>query len=307
MLAPIVLFVYNRLEHTKETLKYLSQNALSKDSELYIFSDGAKNERSQEQVEAVRELIDEFASKDYFKKVTVYKSDVNKGLAKSIISGVSQIINIYGRVIVIEDDVIVSDDFLDYMNRGLEFYENNKNVFCIGGFSCPMKYPDDYYYEVFAMERTSSYTWASWKDRWDIIDWDIKDYRHFKYNFFDRRSFNRCGDDRTLILDEQMTGRCDSWAIRFEYNMFKNKMYSILPRYSRAKNIGHDGSGTHGSSDRFNTQIERLDHPIEFAADIEPDERIRKEYRKRFSIPFYKRAYKFLRYSFLKRDSKLLK
>lgn len=303
MPAPVVLFVYNRADHAKNTLEYLSKNSLASESELFIFSDGPKNEKSASQVRAVRDFLDEFEKSNPFKKITVIKSEKNKGLANSIISGVTKIINEFGRVIVVEDDVITSDDFLDYMNRGLEFYENNKKVFSLGGFSCPLSFPADYKYDVFAMERTSSYAWASWKDRWNLIDWQIKDYNRFKYNISKRKAFNACGDDRSSLLDSQMLGEIDSWAIRFEYNMVNNKMYSILPRYSRAMNTGHDGSGTHGTTTKFSTRIEKLDKQIEFS-DVVPDPRIIKEYRKRFDIPLYKRAYKFFLFTMPKRKKK---
>ena len=148
-----------------------------------------------------------------------------------------------------------------------------------------MRLPDDYQYDVIKTQRVSSYAWAIWKDRWDKIDWKISDYRSFRFDFPGRHRFNQWGNDRTSMLDEQMNGKIDSWAIRFDYAMYKNNMYNIVPRQSLIMNTGHDGSGTHSKTvsevDDFKVELTKASKSFVFAS-LNIDERIRKEFCKPF-------------------------
>src|SRR5690554_6366718 len=135
MLAPVVIFVYNRPEHTKKTIEALSKNFLAEETEVFIYCDAAKNEKSKERVEQVRDYVDSLNKRSYFKSISIIKAQSNKGLAKSVISGVNEIIMKYGKVIVVEDDLISSKDFLQYMNDALNYYESNSKIWSISGFN----------------------------------------------------------------------------------------------------------------------------------------------------------------------------
>lgn len=285
-LAPIVLFVYNRPEHTRIALQSLSECQYADQSDLYIFADQAKNEKAKEKVEQVRRIIKEDIWKRKFAEVNITEASQNKGLANSVISGVTQVINKYGRVIVVEDDNRVALDFLDYMNRGLEYYEHNDRIGEIGGYCAPIRIPDDYPYDVFAMGRGSSYAWASWKDRWDQIDWEVKDYQQFKNNPKNRRDFNEYGEDLFQMLEGQMEGNIDSWAIRSAYSKFKNGLLCIMPVKTRVENQGFDGTGVHNvaADTRFVVKIEQNLKPVTFA-NVEVDSRIKKAFVGQFKIP----------------------
>lgn len=283
-LAPIVLFTYNRVSHIKQTIEALAKNVLAADSELFIFSDGYKDEKDKKSVCEVREYLNNVKEKSLFKKVIISYSEENKGLAKNIITGVSNVLQGYSKAIVIEDDVVTSADFLSFMNEALVFYENDKKVWSIGGYTHPMNWDKNYDKDVYAVQRCSSYCWGTWKNRWNKIDWEIKDYRKFKYNFIKRYRFNRSGNDMAAMLDAQMNGKINSWAIRFDYNMWKNNMINILPVKSKANNIGHDGSGTHANvnlstKDQFFCELEPKNYILEFV-DIEKS--VVKEFRKIF-------------------------
>ncbi|MFW6016806.1 MAG: glycosyltransferase, partial [bacterium] len=240
MLSPIVLFVYNRPEHTKKTIKALKKNKLADKSKLFIFSDGEKSANDKQKVKEVRKIINKI---DGFKQGKVFESEENKGLANSVIDGVTKIINQYGKVIVLEDDLITSKNFLRYMNRALDFYEEDKKIWSISGYNLPIGIPDDYKHDVYLSYRASSWGWATWKDRWDKIDWDINDYSEFINDKSAQKLFNRGGSDMKNMLKSQMEGKIDSWAIRWCYNQFKNDSYTIYPVVSKVKNIGMDGSG----------------------------------------------------------------
>ena len=167
-LAPIALFVYNRLEHLEKTINALQNNILALDSELYIFSDGAKDEKSSEQVNKIRKYIKTISE---FKKIIVIEREKNLGLANSIISGVTEVINKYGKIIVLEDDMVTSRYFLKYMNEALEYYENEDRVISIHGYIYPVKkeLPN-----TFFMKGADCWGWATWKRGWDLFEHDGK-------------------------------------------------------------------------------------------------------------------------------------
>lgn len=256
MLAPIVVFVYNRPKHTKKTIEALANNYLAKESELFIFSDGPKNEESEVKVKLVREYTDSLPEKKMFKSVRIIKAGTNKGLANSVISGVSEIIGQYGKVIVLEDDLISSRDFLQYMNDALDYYENNKKIWSISGYNLPIKIPSDYKSDIYFSYRGCSWGWATWKDRWEKVDWKVSDYNEFKKDKDLRKKLNRGGRDMANMLDSQMQGKIDSWAIRWCYTQSKLDMLTVYPVVSRIKNIGLDGTGTHsGINPRYDVVI----------------------------------------------------
>lgn len=252
-LAPIVLFVYNRPWHTKQTVEALQKNELAKESELIIYSDAPKNEDVKNSVEEVRDYIKAI---DGFKKVTIIERDKNWGLANSIIDGVTKIVNEYGKIIVLEDDLVTSKYFLKFMNEALEFYKNDKRVFSISGYTyaydAKIKHDD-----VFLFYGASSWGWSTWLDRWQKVDFEVKDYEELLTNKAKQKKFNRGGDFLFDMLKAQMKGQIDSWAIRFSYSHSKNNSFCLFPSKSMVQNIGHDSSGTHcGTSDKWNVYLD---------------------------------------------------
>lgn len=253
-LAPVVLFVYNRVEHTSKTIEYLKKNRLAKYTDLFIYSDAAKSIEQEKNVKKVRELISNI---DGFKSITIVEAEKNKGLANSIIDGVSELIEIYGKVIVLEDDIITSNQFLEFMNDSLNFYENIEAVWSISGYNFPIYIPDDYKSSVYFAYRSSSWGWATWKNRWKTIDWKISDFNSYRLNPIKIYKFCKGGNDLDKMLRYQMKGKIDSWAIRWCYNQFIQNKYTVYPTTSFATNIGTDGSGTHcdETSSRFNSKL----------------------------------------------------
>lgn len=287
MYAPIIVFAYNRPDHLNKTLTALTKNKEAKESDLFIFVDGPKSHTEKEKNKAVYAVAKQYES-GFFKKVIIRKSNENKGLAKSVITGVDEIINQYGKVIVTEDDAVCSSVYLAFMNDALDYYEDKAQIWSIGGYTVPIKIPENYFSDVIATQRSSSYAWATWKDRWEKIDWNVEDYVSFRWNFFARRNFNKWGQDRSSMLDDQMNGRVNSWAIRFDYAMYKNGMFNILPKQSLIKNIGHDGSGTHSTvdtsaNDPFAVEISEYCREYRFENVVTVDD-IKNEYIQFFKI-----------------------
>ena len=246
--APIVVFVYNRVDYLMNVLSSLAKNSLATSSNLYIFSDGAKNAEDKIEVDNVRRYVNSVANFGWFHSVTITEAESNKGLATSIISGVTEVINKYGKVIVLEDDSVCTLDFLQFMNDCLSFYEKNSKIWSIGGYSFIKEVPSDYNHSIYLMGRTCSYAWATWQDRWEKVDWNVHSYSSFKINMLKRNRFNIYGNDRATLLDLQMHGWINSWAIRFCYAMFENRMYTILPVSTKIRNIGMDERGTHNKT-----------------------------------------------------------
>ena len=255
-LAPIVLFVYNRPWHTRQTVKALQKNELAIESKLFIYSDAPKNEQVKNSVQEVRQYIQTING---FKSIIIRKRKQNCGLAKSIIKGVTEVINEYGCIIVLEDDLITSPMFLNYMNYYLNAYKNEHKIFSITGFNYPknlFNIPDDYTYSIYFGYRCMSWSWATWLDRWDKVDWGIKDFKTFVQDKKSKKLFNRGGDDLTDMLKSQIEEKIDSWAIRWCHAHYKHNSYCIYPINSLIKNLGFDGTGMHcGNTNKFNSQL----------------------------------------------------
>jgi hypothetical protein len=251
-LAPIVLFVYNRLDHTKQTVESLQKNELASESELFIYSDAAKNECNINKVNEVREYIKTI---DGFKKVTIIERERNWGLANSIIDGTTKIINKYNKVIVLEDDLVSSPYFLKFMNESLNMYRDRQDIFSITGFSFSqefMKFDKNNKEDIYLNIRPMSWSWATWKERWNKVDWEVKDFDSFIKDRNKIKKFNTGGTDLTNMLTRQINGKLDSWYIRWSYHAIMNNLFTIYPKVSYVNNIGHDNSGTHSKIDKNN-------------------------------------------------------
>lgn len=268
--APIALFVYKRLEHTKSTIKSLQANDLAKKSKLYIFSDAEKNVEDTIYVREVRRYISEI---DGFKSIEVVKAGKNMGLANSIISGVTRVVKEHGKVIVLEDDMLVSQFFLDYMNRALKKYAVEKMVFSIHGYMYPVSCDLP---ETFFMEGADCWGWATWLDRWQYFESDanilLEDIkrRNLQFDFDIRGSF-----PFTNMLHRQGKGAIDSWAIRWRASVFLRGGLTLWPARSLVKNIGLDGTGEHCHSNNSydvelsEVEVQLVDVPIQASKQAE--------------------------------------
>ncbi|MEH7440207.1 glycosyltransferase [Neobacillus drentensis] len=291
--APVVLFVYNRPNHTAKTIEHLKNNNLADKTDLFIFSDAAKSDKQTDKVKLVREYIGTISG---FKSVTICEAEKNRGLAKSIISGVSDVLNKYGVVIVLEDDIITAPCFLEYMNSALTFYKDDKEIWSITGYNYPFEIPNSYKETVYLSYRASSWSWATWKDRWDTVDWDIKDYAAYRWNPIKIAQFCKGGTDLDKMLRNQMKGLIDSWAIRWCYNQSFQKKYTIYPCSAIATNIGTDGTGTHFSenSSRYNSRLDE-NYKYEFKHHLQIDPEIMRRYRKIVNRSIIRRIKRILR------------
>lgn len=245
-LVPIVLFVYNRLWHTQQTVEALKKNDLASESELYIFSDGPRTDADKQKVRSVRAYLKTIAG---FKKVTVIERDKNLGLAQSIITGVTEIINQYGRVIVLEDDMVTSPYFLKFMNEALEFYKDEERVISIHGYMYPVNAELP---ETFFLKGADCWGWATWKRGWDQFEPDgIRLLAELKKMNIEEAFDLHGAYEYTKMLKDQIAGKNDSWAIRWRASAFiQDKLYLQSGR-PLIHNIGNDNSGTHGGDSKI--------------------------------------------------------
>ena len=294
--APIIIFVYNRADHFIETYNALAACKEAKYSELFIFSDGAKNEAGKEKVNEVRTAVAALKDSDDFKAVTVTESPVNKGLAASVIAGVTEVINKHGKAIVVEDDCKVSPLFLNFMNSALDYYKDNKKIGSIAGYTPMIDLPDDYKKDVFAAYRSCSWTWATWKDRWEGVDWELKDIKDFCKSPALIRRLNSNGSDRFMRLYRQTKGNGSSWSVRFGAHLVKNNLLTVYPKFSYNSNIGCDESGVHSKSDDAEKMRVDLSKAIEnpVLTDVDIDNRIQKIMKKHYSYGLVSEVKKFI-------------
>ena len=283
-LAPVILFTYNRPWHTQQVLNSLQKNLLSDQTALFVFSDGAKNDEDEKLVRETRKMLLKIKG---FKKITIIERPVNYGLAANIINGVSSIIEQYGKVIVLEDDLITAPSFLSFMNNALTLYEDVEEVahihsFCYSGLNLP---------DTFLIKWVGSTGWATWSDSWDLFSpngskllEEIKEKKLSKtFDFNGKYPYTR-------MLKRQVEGKNNSWAIRWNASLFLNNKLSLNTGKSLIHNIGFDGSGENcGSQDFYNMGLFDGELDISMPDEIEENTDARKQFEE-----FYQNTNSFL-------------
>ena len=278
-LAPIILFVYNRPEHTKKTVESLKQNELSSNSLLFIFADGNKNE---EDLKAVNQVRDYISTINGFKEIQMTLREKNFGLADSVISGVSDVIEKYGKAIILEDDIVTSPYFLKFMNEALDFYENDQKIFTISGYNFPVSAPESYKQDIYISLRPSSWGWATWKDRWEQVDWNPEENPILRNRKSLHSLLDKAGKDLAPMLLKSVERKISSWAVRYSFTQIQKNTYCIFPLKSLAKNIGADATGTNfdSTTKRYDVALNKEDSVVHLSKDLELNDEIIKKIRR---------------------------
>src|SRR6185503_13341300 len=268
-LAPIALFVYNRPEHTRRTLNYLKKNLLADESRLYIFSDAPKTEDDKPKVEQVRVLL---RSVEGFKAVKVTERRDNLGLSRSIISGVTQLVDEYGKVIVFEDDLLSSPYTLQYFNEALTHYENEEKVMHIGAYMYNLAAKN--LPETFFFRAATSWGWATWARAWKHFNPDADQL----ISRFDSKMISQFSIEGTMNFWKQLqqfkAGKNDSWAIRWYASIFLKGGLTLNPSASLIHNIGNDGTGVHSNKENMYA-VKIAEQPVtQFPAEIHENEQV---------------------------------
>lgn len=283
ILAPIILFVYNRPWHTKQVLEALMKNELADQSTLYIYCDGPKPAASVETIKSIKEVSLVIREKNWCKEVKIIESSKNLGLANSVIRGITEVINKHGKVIVLEDDIITGKYFLKFMNIGLETYKEEDRVFGISGYKYPSirKINNSTYFLPLAC----SWSYAIWSNRWNKINFNANELLEVINQKGFKTKINFGGYNFYQTLVDQSRGSIDTWDIQFYISMFLEDSFFLFPNNSLVENIGFDHSGIHCGRDNFFSKVKKVNKKIRVdKLSTELNEEIVNSVRKSFEL-----------------------
>jgi hypothetical protein len=285
MPAPIVLFAYKRAAELSQTLAALKANHLAAETELYVFVDGPRRPADAPKVAAVHTLLDALTG---FKAIHRQYSPTNIGCADSIIGGVTRVLQQHPAVIVLEDDIVTSPNFLDYMNQCLDRYADVREVFSVGGYTFPFARPRNHADDVYFFPRTCAWGWGIWADRWQLADWSLADFDAFMADPVARRRFNEGGSDRVRMLERTKAVEIDAWDIRLCYSEFRQNGVTVYPTLSKTLNIGVSSpdSTTEVVYDRYQTPLDpgqQRTFTLPDRVTVNPG--YARQFRRKFSVP----------------------
>jgi hypothetical protein len=264
-LAPIVLFIYNRPQHTKKTLQALHENKEAAHSILYVFADGPKDNASGDDLKTICETRDVVKEMLWCKEVILIPREKNMNLEDNVIDGITTVINKHGKAIILEDDLISSPYFLKYCNDGLNMYRDAKQVFSINGFMFPVNF-DAGATTFLSPYATSSWGWATWADRWNQLELQPQYINTINDSDFLTNRFN-FGKVNILYMLKHM----NTWDSRWFYTAFVRNGLGLFPTKSLIKNIGFDSSGSHSGNEGLEQDISLSAIPLVYQDTIDLD------------------------------------
>lgn len=248
-LAPIGVSTYSRIKHLKQAIEALQKNTLAKDSEIYIFSDAPKK-GDEEIVAKVREYV---RTIDGFKKVHILERETNNRVANNR-GGIKQLLDNYGKIIFLEDDIVTAPGFLTFMNEALEFYKDDKRILSITGYCPPIKISNNYNEDIFLLQRFSAWGFATWEEKFNPFGFELEKHGIDKFlnNKISVREFKKNGEDMYPMLLSEKEGKLDALDVKLMFYEFKYDMFSLYPQRTLTQSIGLDGSGIHcGATNKF--------------------------------------------------------
>ena len=280
-LAPVLISVYTRLNHLKQCIASLQSNPLCKDTVLYIASDAAASQKDEAGVKQVRDYI---ATIDGFKEVVPILRKENMGARASIVSARDDIFTRYDTLIFLEDDNVVSPNFLAYINDGLAFYRDDPKAFSISGYNYPIMIPHSYPHDVYRWCAYSAWGVGVWRDKWQKVEWKYPPIEQIKQNKVKPWQSRKQGCHIFEFISPAVRSGVILGDLVLSYYMYFNELYSVFPVVSQVRNIGHDGSGEHcRKTDRFlNQVIDDGTKPIQFVKPLPSDHGIDRELQKYF-------------------------
>ena len=283
--APLIIFCYNRLNSLEKVIKSVQKNKLVHSTDIYLFSDGPKinNPQDPDKVLEVREYINSL--ENFSKTLHIHEHEENIGLANSIIFGINKVLEKHDSFIVLEDDLEVSSQFLNFMNKTLKRYEDEKNIWTVNGMGFNnklFKIPKNYKHDTYFSYRNSSHGWASWKDRWckAILDIEVLENEIFETN--NQIDFNKGGSDLTPMLYSLIDGNIDSWSIRWSYTISKNNGVCVSPVNSYVSMISVEGTHIKNPIEVFNNDLNLSKETFSYPDEIIVDDKIARSVAKIF-------------------------
>ena len=271
----------------------MKSNPLYEASHIIVYVDGPRNEQE-------RGLVDQVIGVARTVTPEVRISPTNRGLGNSIIAGVTEVTEAYGRAIVLEDDLVVMPNFLSFMNQALDAFQDDLRILSVCGYSLKVRRPRGYVGDVYLGDRSSSWGWGTWKDRWEAVDWEVPTWNSLKTDRYRQKAFNRAGSDMYGMLKDCMEGRNRSWAIRFCYHQFLNGLWSVHPFRSLVDNegFGADATNCRQKYSRFKIEpdTDSGEKTWHWKTDIQPDTCLLRQLHFYHSVPLriYSRIRKIL-------------
>lgn len=292
-MSPICLFVYKRYETTKLMLESLLACPECKDSELYVFMDEARNDDEARAVERVRRLFDNLQG---FKKVNLFPARMNKGMANSVIDGVTKVLQEHDDIIVLEDDLVVSPDFLQFMNAALKTYKDRSDIWSISGYTPRLQELEGNGRNgVFVVPRAQCWGWATWSDRWETVDWEVSDFRRLAQSKELRKEFDKGGNDLFRTLEMERRERIESWAVRWAYAAAKQSRWTVNPMQSKVQNIGLKSSESHVGWHDERHNVELHGNATVIDPDVRADETLVNAFKKHHDLSIISKIGYFMR------------
>lgn len=280
--APILISVYNRLDHLKQCIASLQTNSLSIETDLYVVSDAAFVSVDNIRVRAIRDYLTHVKG---FRRVVAINRDHNLGSYRSIKEALNTVIERHGRVIFLEDDNVVAPNFLEFVNTGLDFYAADSSIFSISGYQYRVNIPESYPHAVYAWQGFSAWGVGIWFDRWQTIDWCYPAAADLQWGKPLRRGLDRIGEHVARQMQLDIARGRQIIDVMISYFLYRVQKYSVFPVVSKVRNVGHDGTGEHGHiTDVYAQQIIDTGLPWQFVADLKPDKQIDQILRRHFSL-----------------------
>lgn len=292
-MSPICLFVYKRYETTKLMLESLLACPECKDSELYVFMDEARNDDEARDVERVRQLFDNLQG---FRKVNLFPARMNKGMANSVIGGVTKVLQEHDDIIVLEDDLVVSPDFLQFMNAALKTYKDRSDIWSISGYTPRLQELEGNGRNgVFVVPRAQCWGWATWSDRWETVDWEVSDFSRLAQSKELRKEFDKGGNDLFRTLEMERRERIESWAVRWAYAAAKQSRWTVNPMQSKVQNIGLKSSESHVGWHDERHNVELHGNATVIDPDVRADETLVNAFKKHHDLSIISKIGYFMR------------
>lgn len=237
--APIVMISYNRPSFVRLSINNVALADGVGNHDIFMFIDGPKSEKDKIKQDEIFAIVESY--KKQLPKLTIIRRNRNYGCRDNIVDAISTIITRYGKAIIIEDDILISKTFLDYMDEALDLYKNDKSIWSINAYQLPnLKIPVDYPYDVYLDPVNMCWGWGTWVDRWNQVDFALKDWEVERENPIVLSRLNRAGRHFLDMINAQYDGRLDTWDVQCLYHVVKNGLMSIEPKFQLSKNIGFD-------------------------------------------------------------------
>jgi hypothetical protein len=240
--VPIIIFAYNRPGHLSSLIEGLKRCNNYQKFKYFVFVDGPKTQYDQDQILSIRNVIE---NSWLNKTAEVHFEPQNQGLAKSVISGVNKVLENHDRLIVLEDDLSLHFQTLDFLDLCLEHYYSNNEIGSISAYLFPLFKTVPEENKTFLLPRISSWGWATWKNRWEKAAWDNEYFIHQLQDESIINKLNYAGEDIFTGLIKNELGLIDSWAMKWAFHHVINNLHSVYPSISMVQHVGNDGSGTH--------------------------------------------------------------